>query len=54
MFSRLFELVPMKDQSAETLVDALTSDWLHRHGLPRIVVTDQGRNVDGGGDKRLM
>ena len=37
----------MKNQTAQTLIDTFKSGWLHRHGLPHIVVTDQGKNVDG-------
>ena len=37
----------MKDQEAATIKSALVDNWIHRHGKPKIFVSDQARNVDG-------
>ena len=37
----------MYDQSAGSVRDALLVGWIYRHGIPRVLLTDQGRNVDG-------
>ena len=31
LFSRYIELVPLRDQSAETVCSAVRSEWIHRH-----------------------
>ena len=47
LFSRYVELVPLKDQTADSVCSAVRSEWIHRHGPPQRIITDQGRNVDG-------
>ena len=37
----------MKDQEAVTVAEALEYGWLHRHGYPFALLSDQDRNVDG-------
>ena len=37
----------MKDMLAETVKEALQCAWIYKHGLPLILLSDQGRNVDG-------
>ena len=37
----------MYDQSAESVRDALLVGWIYRHGIPTVLITDQGKNVDG-------
>ena len=47
LFTRFVELVPLRDQRAETISEAFLGDWVYRHGLPKILVTDQAHNMDG-------
>ena len=47
LFSKYIEAVPMKDQEAVTVAEALEYGWLYRHGYPFALLSDQGRNVDG-------
>ena len=47
LFSRYVELVPLKDQMAETVCAAVRSEWIHRHGPPLRIITDQAHNMDG-------
>ena len=47
LFSEYIEAVPMKDQEAVTVAEALEYGWLHRYGYPFALLSDQGRNVDG-------
>ena len=47
LFSRFVELVPLRDQCAETVSEAFIDGWVYRHGLPKILVTDQAHNMDG-------
>ena len=37
----------MKNQTAQSIVEALESGWLLRHGYPVTILSDQGPNVDG-------
>lgn len=47
LFSRYTELVAMHDQRAESVTEALLANWICRHGRPAVMLSDQGRNVDG-------
>lgn len=47
MFSKYIEAVPMKDQTADTVVKAFWKGWITRHGCPMTLLSDQGKNVDG-------
>ena len=48
LFTRYVELRPLKDQETDTILDAFQMGWVYRgHGMPRIVLTDQGANLDG-------
>ena len=48
LFSHYIEAVPLKDQTAKSIVNAFLEGWVYRgHGVPRVVLTDQGKNVDG-------
>ena len=48
LFSRYVEIVPLEDQTTTSIVQALKWGWIFRgHGVPDILLTDQGRNVDG-------
>ena len=46
-FSKFVQAVPLKDQTAPTIVDALLRNWIHIHGSPFYLLSDQGINVDG-------
>ena len=37
----------MVDQESRTIIDAIGDGWIHRHGPPVIMLSDQGPNVDG-------
>ena len=37
----------MGDQTAESVCKGLLQGWIYRHGPPRIMLSDQGPNVDG-------
>ena len=47
LFSKFAEVIAMRDQSAKSICDALETGWFYRHGIPRVLLTDQGKNVDG-------
>ena len=47
IFTRYVELVPMQEQKAVNIGDSFMSCWVYRHGLPRILISDGGRNVNG-------
>ena len=45
---RYVEIVPLEDQTATSNVQAFKWSWIFRgHGVPDVLLTDQGRNVDG-------
>ena len=47
LFSKYIEVIPLVDQTAPTIIEALHEHWLSRHGYPQFLLTDQGSNVDG-------
>ena len=47
MFSKFVEAYPLKDQEARSIEQALVHGWCYRHEYPSVIVSDQGRNVDG-------
>ena len=48
LFSHYIETVQLKDQKADTIVRAFLEGWIFRgHGIPRVLVSDQEKNVDG-------
>ena len=47
VFSRYVEFIPMKNQTADSVLQGLMSGWVYSHGLPEILITDQARNMDG-------
>ena len=47
LFSKFVELAAMRDQTAESVRRAIETGWLYRYGVPDVLLTDQGRNVDG-------
>lgn len=53
IFSKYIEAVPMKDQTAATIVNALMTHWIYIHGIPNFILSDQGSNVDGDTVKEI-
>ena len=48
LFSHYIELPPLHNQTADTIVEEFKRSWIYRgHGVPKILLTDQGHNVDG-------
>ena len=48
LFSQYVELAPLEDQTAESVVREFKRSWIYRgHGVPKVLLTDQGPNVDG-------
>lgn len=47
IFSKFISAVPLKDQTAPIIVDALLKNWIFIHGTPFYILSDQGSNVDG-------
>ena len=47
LFSKWIELAPMRDQTSKSIIEALETYWILRHGPPEIFLSDQGPNVDG-------
>lgn len=48
LFSKYMEAIPMKNQEAVTVAEALEYGWFNRYGYPLAMLSDQCRNVDGG------
>ena len=53
LFSKYIEAVAMHDQTAESVEEALMIEWIYRHGIPKVLLNDQGRNVDGKAIREL-
>ena len=47
IFSKYIEAVPMPNQEADTIVDAVWRSWITKLGCPAYIHSDQGSNVDG-------
>ena len=47
LFSKYLEAIPMKNQEAATVAEALEHGWFHRHSYPLALLSDQCPNVDG-------
>ena len=48
LFTRYIEIQPLHDQEASTILAAFQQGWVYRgHGMPSIVLTDRGANLDG-------
>ena len=46
-FSKWIEIIPMRDQTAESIKKAFLAGWVYRHGVPTVLMSDQGKNVEG-------
>ena len=54
LFSHHVEIMALKDQTARSVVTAFLEGWVYRgHGVPAVMITDQGRNVDGSAVQEL-
>ena len=48
LFTRQIELMPLHDQTYQSVVKAFEHGWVYRgHGIPDIILTDQGSQLDG-------
>ena len=48
LFSHYIELAPLEDQTAESIVREFKRSWIYKgHGVLKVLLTDQGPNVDG-------
>ena len=47
IFSKYIEAVPMTDQTAPQVVNALYDKWILKHSCPSYILSDEGSNVDG-------
>ena len=47
IFTKLMTAIPLTNSRAETIVDALWCRWFGYYGLPKLLQSDQGSNVDG-------
>ena len=48
LFSHYVEAIPFKFQTATSIVKAFMERWVYRgYGVPNIMLTNQGKNVDG-------
>ena len=47
LFSKYVQAVPLRDQTAPSILRAFSSHWLYIHGVPSFLLSDQGSNVDG-------
>ena len=47
ILSKYIAAIPLKDQTAPVIVDALLQHWIFVHGTPFYILSDQGSNVDG-------
>ena len=47
VFSKFITAVPLKSQTADVIVEAISKHWIYIHGTPRYMLSDKGSNVDG-------
>ena len=47
LFSKYIEIVPIKSQIAQSIVEAVIDNWIFRYGCPVFMLSDQASNVDG-------
>ena len=53
IFSKYIAAVPMKNQTALSVIKALNGEWIYHHGSPHYLLSDQASNVDGDVVKEL-
>ena len=54
LFSKYIELIPLKNQLADSICRGLLDGWIFKHGPPHIMLSDQGPNVDGAEVRGLL
>ena len=47
VFSKFIQAIPLRDQTAPTIIRAFQNNWIYTHGNPMYLLSDQGSNVDG-------
>ena len=47
IFSKYIHAIPLRDQTAPSIVRAFENSWVFTHGSPLYLLSDQGSNVDG-------
>ena len=47
IFSKYIQAIPLRDQTAPTIIRSFESNWIFTHGNPLYLLSDQGSNVDG-------
>ena len=48
LYTRLIEVMPLHDQSYDSVRRAFEQGWIYQgHGVPEVVLTDQGSQLDG-------
>ena len=47
IFSKYIQAIPLRDQTAPSIVRAFENNWIFTHGNPLYLLSDQGSNVDG-------
>ena len=52
-FSKLSTAVPLANAKGDALVDSLWANWFGYYGIPKLLQSDQGSNVDGKAVRRL-
>ena len=54
LFSKYIELIPLRNQLSSSICRGLLDGWIFKHGPPRIMLSDQGPNVDGAEVRELL
>lgn len=47
IFSKYIDAIPLRDQTAPSIIRAFKKEWIFTHGNPLYLLSDQGSNVDG-------
>ena len=47
IFSKYIQAIPLRDQTAPSIIRAFKNYWIFTHGNPLYLLSDQGSNVDG-------
>ena len=47
VFSKYIHAIPLRDQTAPSIIRSFENSWIFTHGNPLYLLSDQGSNVDG-------